>query len=180
MLAWWGPSLHGKPVILTGKGQGLDAGLGPCPSMLTVTPITALALPGLYFPIWDDFNPDWSSSRVWCKDLWHHFPQVIWNSKENYHEKNKNIKTLNYWQRKKTSPVSSPMQGTTMANYNWKFWETLKWEAVSFYLLLYFSTKRKLQMEPIFSAQGIISSKTLLQNPSWSKDQGGRGSQQCN
>lgn len=74
MLAEQGPSLHGKPVILRGKGQGLDAGLILCPFMLSVTLMTALGLRALYFPIWNDFTPDrFSSYRVRCKDLRHRF-----------------------------------------------------------------------------------------------------------
>lgn len=68
MLAEQGPSLHGKPVILRGKGQGLDADLILCLFMLSVTPMTALGLLALYFPIRNDFTPDRSSSyRVRCR-----------------------------------------------------------------------------------------------------------------
>lgn len=58
MLAEFGTSLQGMPVILRRKGQGLDAGLMLCPFTLSVTLTTAPGLAGLYFPIWDNFTPD--------------------------------------------------------------------------------------------------------------------------
>ena len=136
-----------------------------CPVMLSVTLIRAFSLLGHCFHTWDNSTQYWSSCyRVRCEDLWNHFPRVLWDSpKKNTMEKN----PLKYWQREKTFPGISSTQRTTVTNYNWKCWATVKWEAVTSSFLLYFT--KALQMEPTFSSQEII--KDSASNSSWSKDQ---------